>query len=63
MILNNYIFIIIIIILLYLIYNSNNEHFTSGFYGAQCQSCNNKNIGQCMKCNTCGIYYDLCNKT
>ena len=60
MISNNIIFIIIVIILLYLIYKSNSEHFTSGFYGHECISCENKNIGQCLQCNQCGIYHDGC---
>jgi len=50
----NYILIILICIITYLLINSNNEHFTSNF----CSSCNTKNIGQCMKCYNCGIYYD-----
>ena len=54
-----YILIIVICVIIYLLFNSNKENFTSGFYGSQCHSCNNKNIGQCMKCNNCGVTYDI----
>jgi hypothetical protein len=58
-----YILILVICIIIYMLFNSNKEYFTSGFYGAQCHSCNDKNIGRCMKCNNCGIYYDLNEKS
>ena len=54
-----YILIIVISIIIYLLINSNKEYFTSGLYGSQCHSCNNITIGQCMKCNNCGVTYDI----
>jgi hypothetical protein len=54
----NILYILIICIIIYVIYSSNKETFTSGFYGYECKTCQGKNIGQCLKCNQCGIYHD-----
>jgi hypothetical protein len=54
-----YILIVIIIIIIFLLYNNYHQTETfSGFYGRECGSCNDKNIGQCLMCNQCGVCYD-----
>jgi hypothetical protein len=50
--------IIIICIIIYNLFYTNKDNFTSNFYGFQCNECNNKNIGECLKCNNCGIFYN-----
>lgn len=47
---------VFLLVLLVLFFMNTNENFTT-YYGHQCNSCKDLNMGQCMKCDDCGVCY------
>jgi hypothetical protein len=76
--LEHWVFFIVIIVIILCLYASvtscsqcyesrkiqEEEHFTDTYKALQCESCDNKNLGQCLECSTCGYfgndYYGVC---
>jgi len=63
---NNFIIGIITIIFaifLWIIYNPSTKENFSTWQGHRCSTCADKNIGQCLLCDDCGVCFDGINNT